>query len=201
MRTSPFQTLFFSLIHHLLVSLAPMLDHLENVLKKYANEGPFFFGKSVSMVSGLCCIYIVQIKRLIFLFIFVLCKDHQGFWHHSMCNFLCLCERIAHSTFLCQVDMIYIPFLERAEISFPSNYDSKVGRPHLAKWIEVILLLPAKLCFSPPNIRIMQLFFMQCFFIALALYSIAISPWNIYFLFSLDILASLMSESIINYIK
>jgi hypothetical protein len=55
----------FSLIHHLLVSLAPMLDHLENVLKKYANEGPFFFGKSVSMVSGLCCVYIVQIKRLI----------------------------------------------------------------------------------------------------------------------------------------
>ncbi len=152
------------------MSLAPMLDHLENVLKKYANEGPFFFGESVSMVSGLCCIYIVQVKRLIFLFIIVLYKDHRGFWHHSMCNSLCLCERIAHSTFMCQVDMIYIPFLERAEISFPSNYDSRVGRPHLAKWIQVILPLPAKLCFPPtPNIR-MQLFSMQCFFIVLALY-------------------------------
>lgn len=72
------------------IDVAPMLDHLENVLKKYANEGPFFFGKSVSMV-----------------------------------------------------DMIYIPFLERAEISFPSNYDSKVGRPHLAKWIEAMNTIDA----------------------------------------------------------
>jgi glutathione S-transferase len=70
--------------------VAPMLDHLENVLKKYANEGPFFFGESVSMV-----------------------------------------------------DMIYIPFLERAEISFPSNYDSRVGRPHLAKWIQAMNTIDA----------------------------------------------------------
>jgi hypothetical protein len=154
------------------------------------------------MVSGLCCVYIVQIKRLIFLFMVVLCKDHQGFWHHSMCNLLCLCERIAHSTFMCQVDMIYIPFLERADISFPSNYDCRGGRPHLAKWIEVILLLPAKLCFSPPQHSNHAIVFYAMFlYYPRSIHSIAISPWNIYFLFSLDILASLMSESIINYIK
>ncbi|KAH8968577.1 hypothetical protein BDL97_03G134300 [Sphagnum fallax] len=72
------------------IDVAPMLDHLENVLKKYANEGPFFFGKSVSMV-----------------------------------------------------DMIYIPFLERADISFPSNYDCRGGRPHLAKWIEAMNTIDA----------------------------------------------------------
>ncbi|CAM6022696.1 unnamed protein product [Sphagnum balticum] len=37
------------------------------------------------------------------------------------------------------VDIAYVPFIERAEISFSSaNYDIMAGRPKLAKWIEAM---------------------------------------------------------------
>lgn len=57
-------------------------------------------------------------------------------------------------------------------------------------------------CVSPPqhsnHAIVFYAIFLNC---PRSIHSIAISPWNIYFLFSLDILASLMSESIINYSK
>jgi glutathione S-transferase len=41
---------------------------------------------------------------------------------------------------MCQVDIAYVPFIERLEIAFSGlkNYDVTAGRPNLAKWLKVI---------------------------------------------------------------
>ncbi|KAH8960087.1 hypothetical protein BDL97_06G112400 [Sphagnum fallax] len=42
------------------------------------------------------------------------------------------------------VDIAYVPFIERAEISFSNaNYDIMAGRPKLAKWIEAMNTIDA----------------------------------------------------------
>lgn len=65
-----------------------------------------------------------------------------------MCLLVCV-RGLLIQPLLLQVDIAYVPFIERAEISFSSaNYDIMAGRPKLAKWIEVILLLPLFFFFS-----------------------------------------------------
>jgi hypothetical protein len=65
-----------------------------------------------------------------------------------MCLLVCV-KGLLIQPLLLQVDIAYVPFIERAEISFSSaNYDIMAGRPNLAKWIEVILLLPLFCFFS-----------------------------------------------------
>jgi glutathione S-transferase len=48
---------------------------------------------------------------------------------------------------MCQVDIAYVPFIERLEIAFSGlkNYDVTAGRPNLAKWLKVIFFV-SSLC-------------------------------------------------------
>jgi glutathione S-transferase len=41
---------------------------------------------------------------------------------------------------MCQVDIAYVPFIERLEIAFSGleNYDITAGRPNLAKWLKAM---------------------------------------------------------------
>ncbi len=79
--------------------------------------------------------------------------------------FACMCGRIADQPLLLQVNIAYVLFIERAEISFSSaNYDIMAGRPKLAKWIKVIFLLPLFCFFSCPYLNHVNIFYQ--FFLA-----------------------------------
>jgi len=107
-----------------------------------------------------------------------------------MCLLVCVRRLLIQPLFL-QVDIAYVPFIERAEISFSNaNYDIMAGRPKLAKWIEVILLLPLFCFFSyqySNHVNIFYHFFWASLFHTHCSYFSLEELWR---LFSLVILVS-----------
>lgn len=78
---------------------------------------------------------------------------------------------------MCQVDIAYVPFIERLEIAFSGlkNYDVTAGRPNLAKWLKVIFFV-SSLCAKWVIVNVCK--FMSLFEYQNCLYIVGYSPKN-----------------------
>ncbi len=95
---------------------------------------------------------------------------------------------------MCQVDIAYVPFIERLEIAFSGlkNYDITAGRPNLAKWLKVIFFV-SSLCAKWVIVNVCK--FMSLFEHQNCLYIVGYSPKNGCFPSSLNMNVLFMSKN------